>query len=119
MNKDMQIEELLQDFEILNAELVGIVRSLREMILAIAPNCEEKIMYGGIIYAIPGRMFCGLFLRKRHVSVEFDFGCLLEDKHGCLEGNGKYRRHLKIHNSDEVKTKMVEMFIRHSYELKT
>lgn len=119
MNNDMQIEELLQDFEMVNAELGGIMRSLREMVLVIAPDSDEKVMYGGIIYAIPGRMFCGLFLRKRHISVEFDLGCLLEDRFGYLEGNGRYRRHLKIHNSDEVKSKMVETFVRDSYELKT
>ena len=119
MKENIRIIELLQDFEIVNPELGKIIQSLRKMIRIIAPNSEEKVMYGGIIYKIPDRMFCGLFLRKNHVSIEFDLGYLLEDKNGHLEGTGKYRRHLKIHSKAEIKTKMVKKFIEESFNLKT
>jgi hypothetical protein len=119
MKENVRIKELLQDFDFLNPELAAIVRDLRKMVLAIAPDSEEKIMYGGIIYSIPERMFCGLFLRKNHISVEFDLGFLLKDKNKYLEGSGKYRRHLKIHNKEEVKIKLVEKFIKESFNLKT
>lgn len=75
-------------------------------------------MYGGIIFFIPDRMFCGIFLRKNHISIEFDLGYLLKDKKKYLEGAGKYRRHLKIHNKEEIKTKMVEKFVKESFSLK-
>ena len=39
-------------------------------------------------HTIPNRMFCGLFLRKNHVSVEFDLGYLLKDIEKYLEGSG-------------------------------
>jgi len=118
MKENLKIINLLQEFELVNPELGEIIQSLREKILIIAPNCEEKVMYGGIIFKTPGRMFCGLFLRKSHISVEFDLGHLLHDKNGYLEGAGKYRRHLKIHNDDEIKTKTVEKFIKESFILK-
>lgn len=118
MKEDLRIQKLLQDFELVNPELAIIVRSLRKMILTITPVSEEKVMYGGLIYSIPGRMFCGLFLRKNHISVEFDLGYLLEDKEEYLEGAGKYRRHLKIHNNKEVKIKKVEKFVKESFNLK-
>ena len=102
MKKNINIENLLEEFEIVNPELSIIIRSLRKMILAIAPDYEEKVMYGGIIYSEPGRMFCGLFLRKKHVSVEFDLGHLLKDKNKLLEGSGKFRRHLKIFMSFSI-----------------
>ena len=76
-------------------------------------------MYGGIIFKIPGRMFCALFLRKKHISIEFDLGFLLKDKNEFLEGTGKFRRHLKIKNKEEIKTKMVEKFIKECFNLKT
>ncbi|MBU1100135.1 MAG: DUF1801 domain-containing protein [Bacteroidetes bacterium] len=119
MKQNKTIETLLEEFEILNPELAVLIRSIRKMILAIAPECEEKVMYGGIIYAKPGRMFCGLFLRKKHISVEFDLGHLLTDKNSFLEGSGKFRRHLKIYNGEEVKLKLVEKFVKESFSLKT
>jgi hypothetical protein len=118
MKKNLDIEKLLEEFELVNPELVKIMRLLRKMILEIAPVSEEKIMYGGIIYSIPERMFCGLFLRKNHISVEFDLGYLLEDKDKYLEGTGKYRRHLKIHNIEDVRLKKVDTFIKKSFKLK-
>ena len=118
MKKNIKIEKLFQEFELVNPGLVIIMRSLRKMVLKIAPVSEEKIMYGGIIYSIPERMFCGLFLRKNHISVEFGLGYLLKDKNKYLEGAGKYRRHLKIHNKEEVKIKMVEKFVEDSFNLK-
>ena len=114
-----KVEELLADFEMVNPALSGIIHQVRERVLAIAPDCEEKVMYGGLIYATPGRMFCGLFLRKQHVSVEFDLGYLLEDENGLLEGGGKYRRHLKLRDLDDINAKQVEHFIRQSIDLKT
>lgn len=119
MKKNIQIEELLQEFDLLNPELAIVIRSLRKMILKIAPVSEEKKMYGGIIYSIPERMFCGLFLRKNYISVEFDLGFLLKDKDKFLEGSGKYRRHLKIHNEEELKIKKVDKYIGESFKLKT
>ena len=117
MNENIRLKELLQDFEFVNPELGKIIRSIRNTILKIAPNSEEKVMYGGLIFKIPGRMFCGLFLRKNHVSVEFDLGYLLNDKEKHLEGSGKYRRHLKIRTKKDVKMKMVEKFVSESFNL--
>ncbi|MCH7974833.1 MAG: DUF1801 domain-containing protein [Bacteroidetes bacterium] len=119
MKENIRIIKLLQDFEFVNPELGKIIQSLRETILIIAPKSEEKVMYGGIIFKIPGRMFCGLFLRKKHISIEFDLGFLLKDKNEFLEGTGKFRRHLKIKNKEEIKTKMVEKFIKECFNLKT
>ena len=118
MEANESITRLIQDFESANPELGKIIQSLRKMILSIAPESKEKVMYGGIIFSIPERMFCGLFLRKNHVSVEFDKGCLLNDKNNHLEGSGKYRRHLKIHNEKEINTKQTETFIKESFNLK-
>ena len=88
------------------------------MVLTIAPSSDEKVMYGGIIFTIPDRMFCGLFLRKNHISIEFDLGYLLEDTENHLEGSGKYRRHLKIFNNKDIEIKNAERFISQSFEIK-
>ncbi len=119
MKEKIRIKKLLADFAFVNPDLAKIIRSLRKMVLAIAPTSKEKVMYGGIIFYMPERMFCGFFLRKNHISIEFDLGYLLKDQDGHLEGTGKYRRHLKIQNKEEIKTKLVEKFIKESFNLKT
>jgi len=118
MKNNQKITTLLRDFEIVAPELGKVIRQLRKSVIRIAPDAEEKVMYGGIMFTTPGRMFCGLFLRKNHVSVEFDFGCLLKDLNKNLEGIGEHRRHLKIHSASEIETKQTESFIKQSYKLK-
>lgn len=119
MRVKSEVDKLLDEFELINSELASLIHLIRQMVLEIAPESKEKKMYGGIIYSTPGRMFCGLFIRKNHVSVEFDLGYLLDDKEEHLEGSGKFRRHLKIHNEKEVKSKRVRQFIIESFRLKS
>jgi hypothetical protein len=78
MKANLDIEKLLEEFELVNTELVVIMRYQRRIILNIAPVYKENIIHGGIIYFIPERMFCGLFLRKNHIPVKFDLAYLLE-----------------------------------------
>ncbi len=118
MKNNQRIKKLLQDFNYVNPELGKIIGSLRKTVLSIAPDSVEKVMYGGIIFTIPNRMFCGLFLRKNHVSVEFDLGYLLKDTEKYLEGSGKYRRHLKIFNKKDIEIKKTEGFISQSFKIK-
>jgi hypothetical protein len=117
MNPNQKINILLQDFDFVNPEFGKIVRILRKTVLSITPDSEEKVMYGGIIFTIPGRMFCGLFLRKKYVSVEFDLGYLLKDTEKHLEGSGQYRTHLKIFDKTDIKFKKTESFIFQSLKL--
>ncbi len=99
----------------------AILSTLRSLILELAPKASEKRMYGGWVYELsattPKRLFCGVFVRNDYVTIEFDRGCELEDKQELLEGSGKFRRHLKLHQLSEIKTKQVEDFIEQSYEL--
>lgn len=91
------------------------------MIADIAPDAKEKIMYGGLVYELdytkPKRLFCGIFVRKDYVTIEFDRGTELKDDKKLLEGSGKNRRHLTLHNFVEVKSKQVKNFIKQSFQL--
>lgn len=53
MKNNQRIKKLLQDFDYVNPEFGKIIRSLRKTVMSIAPDSEEKIMYGGIIFVIP------------------------------------------------------------------
>jgi hypothetical protein len=102
-------------------EAQQIVNFVREIVANVVPDANEKAMYGGIVfeleYLTPKRLFCGAFVRKEYVTIEFDRGAELNDPKGFLEGSGKYRRHLKIRSIADVKTKKLKDFISQSFEL--
>jgi len=117
MKINPRINQLLEDFELVCPELTKIIRSLRDIVLEIAPKSEEKVMYGGVVF-ISDRMFCGIFLRKKYVTVEFDRGCEMNNDQKHLEGSGKYRRHLKIYNKEDIEKKKAKDYILESFNLK-
>jgi hypothetical protein len=117
MKTSPRINLLLEDFEFINPKLAQIVRSLRKIVLENCPECEEKIMYGGIVF-ISDRMFCGIFQRKKYVTLEFDRGNEMDNIQKLLEGSGKYMRHLKIYNKEDIEIKMAKQYILKSFKLK-
>ncbi|MEI2813069.1 MAG: hypothetical protein V9E91_04505 [Burkholderiaceae bacterium] len=44
-------------------------------------------------------------------SVDFGSGAKIKDPYGYLEGNGKFRRHLKLLNADDIKTKKLDAYL--------
>jgi hypothetical protein len=118
MKMNPRISRLLEDFDFLNPELAKIVRSLRKIVLEIAPKSEEKIMYGGIVF-ISDRIFCGIFQRKKYVTIEFDRGNEITDTRKILEGSGKYRRHLKMYKKEDIEKKNAKYYILESFKIKT
>jgi len=98
-----------------------IVEKIQEIILEISPDANEKSMYGGFVYELdflkPKRLFCGIFVRKDYVTIEFDRGTELKDTADILEGSGKNRRHLTIRSLSEIQSKKVKHFFKQSYAL--
>ena len=115
MEANPKIDNFIQDILSLDEDKGRIVLSLRELVLEIAPNAEEEIKYGGLVFVSDNRLFCGVFLRKNHISVEFDKGVELRDPENFLEGSGKNRRHLKIFQQEDVKNKKVEYYVSQSF----
>ncbi|MCD4740306.1 DUF1801 domain-containing protein, partial [archaeon] len=50
-------------------------------------------------------------------SLEFDNGSEMQDPNTLLEGNGKYRRHLKINKLDDITGKKVSYYIKQSFKV--
>lgn len=102
-------------------ETQKIVTAAQEIITDIAPDSKEKTMYGGLVYELdyvkPKRLFCGIFVRKDYVTIEFDRGTELKDDKKLLEGSGKNRRHLTLRSFAEVKSKQLKSFVRQSFQL--
>ncbi|BAX78739.1 DUF1801 domain-containing protein [Labilibaculum antarcticum] len=88
-----------------------IIEASRRLVFENYPNAAERMMYGGILFSLE-EDFGGVFAYKNHVSFEFSIGYQFNDPEKLLEGNGKYRRHVKIRCLDEVKTKKLDFFVK-------
>jgi hypothetical protein len=88
-----------------------IVEASRKLVFENYPNTAERMMYGGILFSLE-EDFGGVFAYKNHVSFEFSIGFKFNDPEKLLEGNGKYRRHVKIKCLDEVNTKKLDFFVK-------
>lgn len=115
LNSD-SISSFLNDLSLRNLDQYSIVIELRKIILEKSDNINEKIKYGGIVF-LEKEDFIGIFTRKKHVSLEFHNGYLLDDKKNYLEGSGKLRRHIKLMTTEDIKAKDVNYFIRQIVDL--
>ncbi len=113
-SKNEQVQKFLNDIEDFNIDKLEILNKLREVIINLFPNLNEEIKYGGIVFIVDEIFFSGLFIRKNHISLEFVHGAEMNDPDNFLEGNGKFRRHLKIKNLADIKDKNVDFFVKQS-----
>jgi hypothetical protein len=113
---DTSVQQHLGDLGCTNPEFHELVQRVREIVLAVAPDASESVMYGGLMFAAPVQ-FCGVFAYAGHVSLEFGRGFELQDQFGVLEGNGKLRRHIKLRDAGDVDAKHVRDYVAQAYEL--
>ena len=117
MEANSRVNNFVQDLLFTDKDKGEILVSLRELVLKIAPNVREEIKYGGLVFVSGKRLFCGIFIRENHISVEFDRGAEMQDPDNFLEGSGRRRRHLKIFQKEDIKNKKTEYYIRQSFTL--
>ena len=110
------VEQHLSDLGSVNPEYRDLVLRVREIVLAIAPDSSESVMYGGIVFAAPVQ-FCGVFAYAEHVSLEFSRGVEFDDQFGVLEGSGKLRRHIKLRAVGDAEAKHVRDYVTQAYDL--
>ncbi|MFZ6873981.1 DUF1801 domain-containing protein [Undibacterium sp. Di27W] len=106
-----RIDKLLQDIRLLNEDHYALVQALREQILKLDQGVTEEVKYGGLLFSST-RPFCGVFSYTRHVTLEFGRGASLPDKYKTLEGEGKYRRHIRLTTPQEIKDKHVHAYLQ-------
>lgn len=109
-------QKFLNNLKVLDESKYQIIYSLREILFQFFPDMKEKVMYGGIIFTRE-EDFCGLFAYTNHVSLEISYGVKLKDPDKLLEGKGKFRRHIKIRNQEDVEAKRVEFFVNQLREM--
>jgi len=93
-------------------EKFKIIELIRKIFITANDNLSEDIKYGGLVFLLSNSLMGGVFPYKKHTSVEFSNGSELPDPLKVLEGNGKKRRHVKIFDIKDVKTKNLSFFIK-------
>lgn len=108
---NQRVTEFLQDVSLTHAQQYTVLEAVREMVLGLGSDMVEEVKYGGILFGRQAH-FCGVFAYAQHVSVEFSEGANLQDKYAVLEGKGKFRRHIKLHQLDDIKQKHLLHYLR-------
>ncbi|MDY8135661.1 DUF1801 domain-containing protein [Aquimarina sp. 2201CG5-10] len=110
-SKDEKVQSFINKIMILNDTQYKILEKLRKIVFETYPEVKERMMYGGILFSL-SEDFGGVFVYKNHVSFEFSNGYKFEDPQSMLEGSGKFRRHLKFQEFDEIEIKQAIFFIK-------
>lgn len=105
-----RIAKLLDDIRLIDPERFELVQALRKIILGLESSITEEVKYGGILFSAD-KPFCGIFSYTKHVSLEFGAGASLPDTFKVLEGEGKFRRHIKLASAEDIAAKHVSEYL--------
>lgn len=105
-----RISKLLEDIRLLDPERFELVQALRKIIHGLDASITEEVKYGGFLFSAE-KPFCGVFSYAKHVSLEFGEGASLSDKFKVLEGEGKFRRHIKLTSASDITGKHVREYL--------
>lgn len=115
MTNAQRVAAYLQDLSLTHAHQYELVEAVRQLVMTLGPDIVEEIKYGGILFGGESH-FCGVFAYAQHVSVEFGEGASLPDTYSVLEGKGKFRRHIKLSQLDDLKQKQLLYYIRLAHQ---
>jgi hypothetical protein len=105
------VEELLSTYP---PPIRSIAGKLREIILETAPEALEKANRGWRSISYRDKQlgyFCGIFPFEDHVDLIFEFGVLLPDPDGILQGDAKQVRYLRFHDREDVHMEEIKPFL--------
>ena len=106
-----QIEDILGSH---NPEVRALVERLRKIVRETVPEAVEAAYPGW--HAIGCRhpesgYFCGIFPQNDIVNLGFEFGTLLPDPDGLLEGAGKQVRYVKIKDRKDIRVRAIKKLL--------
>ncbi|MCF6232276.1 MAG: DUF1801 domain-containing protein [Rhodobacteraceae bacterium] len=104
-----------------DATKTQIVEILTGMIIDLAPDATLRSMYGGMVVELtkddPKSRVAGIYTYTGYVSLELSNGVSFDDPNGVLEGSGKLRRHVKLRDLEDIKTKGCRDFLRQALSM--
>lgn len=102
------------------APLREIALELRNLVAFVAPQANERILWGGLSYhdaqkggPVKGGI-CQIELHTDHVRLSFIHGAFLDDPCGLLGGKQRYKKYVALHSYEETPWEELEALIRAS-----
>jgi len=111
ISKNEKVNQFLKGISAIDEDQFNILEKLRSIVIKVFPQTDERMIYGGIMFSLE-EDYGGIFVRKNHISFEFGNGFKMKDPNKILEGEGKFRRHLKIKSITDIEDKNVEFFVK-------
>ena len=111
---DPRVDDFMMDIQSISSERYDIAVQLREFYFNCDANLSEDIKYGGLVFFHENELLGGIFFYKHHISIEFGNGTDLPDPDCVLEGKGKFRRHIKIRDPEDIRLKNIMGYIQAS-----
>ena len=81
------------------------IQKIREIILSTDDKVEECIKWSSPTFMYNGNIASFFMNAKKHVSLMFHTGALINDKSGLLEGDGKEGRTARFESLDDIEKK--------------
>lgn len=99
-----------------DATKTKIVEQLNEMIINLTPDATLRSMYGGTVIElkkdVPKSRVGGIYAYADYVTLEFAKGVTFDDPNSVLEGSGRLRRHVKLRDMEDIRTKCCDSFLQ-------
>jgi hypothetical protein len=90
----------------------AIIRSLRRLVKRVAPGLSEAVKWGNGCWISTNGSVAYVYSAVDHVQFGFFDGSSLKDPRGLLQGQGKYVRHIKVHDPSVVDERAFAALLR-------
>jgi len=111
------IEDILDSH---NPEVRALVERLRKIIRDTVPTSTESAhpVWHSIGYRHPeSGYFCGIFPQNDGVDLAFEFGVLLPDPDGLLDGDSKQVRYVRIRRDRDIRVRALKKLLLAAIDL--
>jgi len=115
-SQDDKINAFLRELQEVSDLQFELVSAIRQLFLQANTALLEGIKYGGLTFSLTDGLVGGIYVYQQHISIEFSHGVTFKDPDCLLQGNGKYRRHLKIMTPTDINNKQAIYYIQQAVQ---
>ncbi|HZS45907.1 MAG TPA: DUF1801 domain-containing protein [Blastocatellia bacterium] len=116
-------EKLIEYLSTYDIRVGELALRLREILIEEAPDANEIVFKSyavSIIFSYTEKWtgcFCYVGVSSNHVNLGFNYGALLDDPYGVMEGTGKQMRHIKIKKPEDLEKPYLREYIQAAIKL--
>ena len=104
-------------FDMLPPGQVALTRELQAAVLATAPQLQQAVKWGNLLFTHGGTHLLAIMTHKAHANLQVFHGAALAARFPMLEGTGKGLRHLRCRYGQPLDTEIVKALVLASLEV--